>query len=75
MFGLTKEGLFRNFVNSGACASQLFTDVINYVLALTYKNFVAAITHFPPGANVISNTVVNYHGNLNPTISRVRILW
>jgi hypothetical protein len=27
-----------------------------------------------PGANVIKNTVVNYHGNFNPTNSRAKIL-
>ncbi len=46
-------------------------------LAYYYKATIIAIKSFivqAPGAIVIKNTVVNYHGNFNPTDSRVKIL-
>ncbi len=43
------------------------------------KNFGAkaaqkVLVKLTPGANVIKNTAVNYHGNFNPTNSRVKLL-
>jgi hypothetical protein len=35
------------------------------------KSFMA----LSPGANVIKHYSHNYHGNFNPTFSRVKILW
>ncbi len=53
------------FQNALACFAMA---IVGYAIKMFMKS--------TPGANVLkNNTMVNYHGNFNPTISRVKILW